>query len=380
MTPRGVLWRLLLWLGVAAFFVTAIFTAIVTGDLTAILGFPMFPIVGAIILSSRPGNAVGWVLYAIGLAWVLTGPLSAGIVTTTLPPWVEAVVVPLLSWFGWGLIPLIGAVFPTGRIETRLGRLSSLALVVFLGIATLATMVSPTNSTSGRPNPLSVPALYGAVEVILGPVGILFFLLGVVGIVVDLALRWRRSTGARRLQYRWLVFGLTVAIATVAASGLLHLLFPDDAWVNLVTPVLLVVVNLIPISIGIAVTRHGLYEIGSVVSRTVAFAIVTVVVVGVYAGVVTSVSLLLPEQSTIAVAAATLIAAAVFLPVLRRVQRAVERRFDRERYDAQEVVEQFGGRLRTAVDPDATAPDLVAAVERTLQPRSVGVWTTGGSR
>jgi len=380
MTARGVLWRLLLWLGVAAFFVTATFTAIATGDLTAILGFPMFPIVGAIILSSRPGNAVGWILYAIGLAWVLTGPLSAGIVSTSLPPWVEAVVVPLLSWFGWGLIPLIGTVFPTGRIETRLGRLSSLALVVFLGIATLATMVSPTNSTSGRPNPLSVPVLYGAAEVFLGPVGILFFLLGVVGIVVDLALRWRRSTGARRLQYRWLVFGLTVAIVTVAVSGLLHLLFPDDAWVDQVTPVFMVVVNLIPISIGIAVTRHGLYEIGSVVSRTVAFAVVTVVVVAVYAGVVTSVSLLLPEQSTIAVAAATLIAAAVFLPVLRQVQRAVERRFDRERYDAQKVVDEFGGRLRTSVDPDATAPDLVAAVERTLQPRSVGVWTTGGTR
>jgi len=376
-SPAG---RVLLWLGVAAFLASTLFAAIASGEPTGILGFAGFPIVGAIILSSQPRNGLGWVLYAIGLMWVLSAPVSNLPVMSVVEPPVEAVGV-ALGWPGWGAIPLIGLLFPTGRIENRAGRILAGLLIGYVALATVMSVVAPGPlGITQRPNPLGVDALDTVADIVLGPVGSVFFVSVIVGIIVDLAIRWRRSVGTARLQYRWLVFSLAVVVIVVAISGLLNQVYRGEEWVLYVSMVLGAVTNLIPISIGIAITRHGLYEIGRVVSRTVAFAVVTLVVVGVYAGVVTSVSLLLPQQSTIAVAVATLIAAAVFLPVLRRVQRAVERRFDRERYDAQKVVEEFGGHLRTAVDPDATAPDLVAAVERTLQPRSVGVWARGGAR
>jgi len=107
---------------------------------------------------------------------------------------------------------------------------------------------------------------------------------------------------------------------------------------------------------------------------------VTASVIGTYALVVTSISRLLPVSSALAVATATLTAAAVFRPVLRRVQEAVDRRFNRERYDAQRVVDAFGARLRGETDPDAAAADLVAAVGRALQPAAVGLWVRGGAR
>lgn len=137
----------------------------------------------------------------------------------------------------------------------------------------------------------------------------------------------------------------------------------------------------IPASIWVAVTRHGLFGLGRMVSRTVAYLVVTALAVGVYALLVTTVSQLVPgSSSALVVAGATLGAAAVFWPLLRRVQQVVDRRFDRERYDAAQVVDAFGEKLRTSVDPDRTDAELVAAVERTLQPSAVGVWIAGGSR
>jgi hypothetical protein len=136
----------------------------------------------------------------------------------------------------------------------------------------------------------------------------------------------------------------------------------------------LVSYSLIPIAIAVAVLRYGLYGIDRIISRTVSYAIVTIVIVGVYVGFVLGIGALLPQANSVGVAIAALAAAAVFLPLLRVVQRRLDRRFDRQRYDAEQVVEAFGARLRNAVDPEATVPDLVSAVERALQPTSLGVW------
>jgi hypothetical protein len=368
--------RFLLWLGVAVFFVATGWGAFTAGDYTGLVGFAGFPIVGAIILSSSRGNGVGWLLYLLGMVWVLNTLILNKIVLGATPPWVESIGV-FAGWYEWGCIPLIGLLFPTGRVQTAAGRVLAWTLVGYCTIAAVAATVDGRLPlmVSERDNPFALPEVQTIVNVIVGPVGVVFFVATIVGIIIDLAVRWRRSAGVERLQYRWLVWGLALVVACVGTSGLFNLFFPNQPWVNVASGVFTATINLIPISIGIAVTRHGLYEIGRVVSRTVAYAIVTVIVVGVYALCVTWATLLLPQLQSLGVALPTLAAAAVFLPVVRVVQRAVDRRFDRDRYNAQKVVEAFGEHLRTDVTPDSTAREFVEAVEKTLQPASVGLWT-----
>jgi hypothetical protein len=136
--------------------------------------------------------------------------------------------------------------------------------------------------------------------------------------------------------------------------------------------------SLIPISMGIAILRYRLWEIDRILSRTVAYALVTALVLGVYALTVTTVARLLPSSSTLAVALATLTAAAAFRPLLARVQGRVDRRFDRARFDGLREVEAFAERLAGAVDPDAVTADLRSVLDRTLAPSRVGVWTAPG--
>ena len=365
-----------IWLSLVAFFAAMAAVWVANGDATALLGFVAFPVVGAVILTSRPGNGVGRFLLGVSLVWTITAPLLADQLLAVLPAWLDTAA-SALGWPLWGLLPLVGLIFPTGRIETRMGRTLGWMLVGYVTIATIASILSPTTlAFTGRPNPVGIPGVGPFVDIVLGLPGIVVFVMLIVGIVIDLAVRWRRATGSARLQYRWLVFALTITVVVVAVGGTLNALTPNASWVPVTTAFAGVITNLIPISIGIAVTRHGLYEINRVVSRTVSYAIVTVLVTGVYALVVTSVTLL-PTGSSIAVAAATLAGAALFLPVLRRVQHIVDRRFDRERYDAQFVVDAFGEGLRSQTNPSAVTAALIEAAEQTLRPASMGVWIEG---
>jgi hypothetical protein len=139
-------------------------------------------------------------------------------------------------------------------------------------------------------------------------------------------------------------------------------------------------VALVPVAIGIAVLRYRLYDIDRVISRTVAYAIVTGLLVGVYAGLVLLATRVLDVHGTVAVAAATLAAAALFTPVRRRVQQIVDRRFNRARYDADRTVAAFAARLQDAVDLNSVRGDLLAAVAGSLEPAHASIWIAGGDR
>lgn len=386
MTVIEPLRRAALWSGVVAFFIATGWQAVTTGSLTGLLGFSGFAVVGAVVLSSRPGNGVGWHLYGIGLLWTTSSLLTIagglpddGEIPASSafgPAWIETVVSGILAWPAWVMLPLIGLLFPTGRVETRMGRVIAWQLVVYALLAGVATSVqSGALPQTGRQNPWGVPAIDAVGGIITGTPGTLWFVALIIGVIVDLALRWRRATEVSRLQYRWLFFGLTVTILAVALAGTGNALAPDELWVEIWSGLSILAINLIPVSIGIAVTRHGLYEIGRVISRTVSYAIVTVAVVGVYVAVVASVTALLPDLPTVGVAIATLIAAALALPALRAVQRVVDRRFDRERYDAQALVEHYGERLRMGADPESNTRDLLDVVDRALRPTAIGLWT-----
>jgi peptidoglycan/LPS O-acetylase OafA/YrhL len=176
---------------------------------------------------------------------------------------------------------------------------------------------------------------------------------------------WRRSSGERRQQLKWLLSGTVVC----AVLGIWALATNSAIW-----EVAILGLCALPASMGVAILRYRLYDIDRIISRTLAYALVTGLLIGVYAGLVLLATQVLRFSSPVAVAASTLAAAALFNPVRRRVQRAVDRRFNRARYDADAAAAAFAGRLQGAVDLDAVRADLLGSVAAALEPAHVSVW------
>ena len=185
--------------------------------------------------------------------------------------------------------------------------------------------------------------------------------------------RYRRSAGERRQQFKWLYTGATIFVVSVisavqvsgGSSGL------DQAVNNGVVPVGFAV---LPVCVGVAVLKYKLYSIDRIISRVISYAIITAVLAGVFAGLVLLASVALPLKGSVAVAASTLVAAALFNPLRRRVQLAVDRRFNRARYSADLTVAAFASRLKDAVDLDLVGEDLAAVVQKALEPARISVW------
>jgi len=197
-----------------------------------------------------------------------------------------------------------------------------------------------------------------------------------------LVLSWRRAGGERRQQLKWLASGCALAIAC-GAPAILTGVF--DPHVPAAVQAVIAVFNaasfiVLAVCLGVAILKYRLYEIDRIISRTLSYAIVTGLLVGVYAGLVLLATRVLSVKSPVAVAAATLAAAALFSPVRHRVQRAVDRRFNRARYDAEQTVAAFAARLQDAVGLDGLRADLVGTVHQTLEPAHVSVWIPGAGR
>ena len=182
-------------------------------------------------------------------------------------------------------------------------------------------------------------------------------------------LGYRRSSGERRQQLKWLMVGSAAAFAGIMLSILGGSTPLADAFA-------LAGISAMPLCIGVAILRYRLFDIDRIVSRTLAYAIVTGLLVGVYAGLVLLATQVLRVRSPVAVAAATLAAAALFNPVRHRVQRVVDRRFNRARYDADAAVTAFAARLQDAVDLDSVSDDLARVVTRSLEPVHLSVWVS----
>ena len=184
---------------------------------------------------------------------------------------------------------------------------------------------------------------------------------------------YRRSSGERRQQLKWLLGGFAAALAgVVLAIALGH---APGFW-RVVGQVATLAVLAVPVSMGVAILRYRLYDIDRIISRTLAYAIITGLLVGVYAGLVLLATGVFQFHGAVTVAVSTLVAAALFAPVRRRVQRLVDRRFNRARYDAERTVAVFAARLKDAVDLDTVREDLAGAVQAALEPAHVTVWTS----
>jgi hypothetical protein len=338
-------------------------------------------VVGWILAVRLPRHPVGWILMAVPALFTTSGgPLSAIDLALGHPApavtgwiaWYEGTDDdPAWSWLPpvWLLLVALPLRFPTGRLPSRRWRgfwwwaIADLVLTCFV----FATSV-PTIASGAVANPAWIPAM-GAIAA-WTPVVVALLAATFVVSIASLFVRYRGAAVRERAQLRWMTWSVALSVLGL----LIGALAPDglewtQTWV-------LLLYALIPVSVAVAVLRYRLYEIDRIISRTAAYALVTVTVVGTYALVVLLFSLLVPglQDAPIGVAAATLAAAAVFLPALRWVRRLIDRVFNRSQYDAERVVLAFGERIRNGADPHTAGEDLVGAVGRTLQPASVGLW------
>jgi len=381
-TLAWVLGGAVLVLAAAAVALTALIGQLSIGIPAGVVIVLTFAAVGLVIARRQPGNPIGWIMVVFTLVYVLGAAASDyavlyyrlghhGLPLAPLALLLSAVQAPSFAMF-----PVVILLFPDGTVPGRSWRWAVrtyaglvafvLALLLAAPAAALADhdvrLDSRGNLTSSGhlaewlanpPGWLIVPVI--AAIVIIG--------LSFVGHQV---LSWRAADGDRRQQLKWLACGGAVAAASLllaAALGVAELLAGLAA---------------LPVSIGVGILRYRLYDIDRIISRTLAYTLVTGLLVGVYAGLVLLATRVLSVHTPVAVAAATLAAAALFTPLRRRVQQAVDRRFNRARYDTDQTVTAFAARLKDAVDLDSIRDDLAATVHQALEPAHVSVWVSQG--
>jgi hypothetical protein len=327
-----------------------------------------FAVVGALV-AARTGNRLGWLFLAVAAVSVFTvlaaayaGPAPTGkLPGAAWVAWTFGVVLGPVGPMFW-LIPLL---FPDGRPPSPRWRpVVWVAVLSGLG-ASLCAALSDVQFSNDFPNlrdPVTVVAPLGTAYNLSLEAGLLVLLAGVISMIV----RFRRSGTEQRLQLKWILYATAVAAVVVFVASDLS---------NNPLPAFEITFPLIPAAVGVAILKYRLYDIDRIISRTLSYAIVTGLLVGVYAGLVLLATQVLRLHSTVAVAASTLAAAALFSPLRRRVQRVVDRRFNRVRYDADQMIAGFAARLRDAVDLDAVRSDLLAVVNTAVEPAHISVWT-----
>jgi hypothetical protein len=348
---------------------------IVFPALAAVVGMAT---VGAVLAGRRPRHPVGWLLLALGLAVtvdaVTDGYARYGLLAN--PGAVPAVTQLRVLGNTFALWPacvgLILLFTPTGSLPSVRWRWWA-GVAVAAPLAWQATVLGFETVTfppfySFR-NPFYVPALATPASIVVFPLVMLTLLSVVVG-GASLVVRFRRARGEERQQLRWVTSAAVVAAAgiPVAMAGV----FIDSAAV--VGAAVLGSAAVLCLAIAAAILRYRLYDLDRVVSRTVAYGLLTVLLGLAYAAVVLGLGRLLGRDSSLVVAAATLAVAAVFQPLRRRVQAAVDRRFNRRRHDAARIIEAFAARLRDQVDLDALHTELLAVVDQTMQPTRASLW------
>jgi hypothetical protein len=339
-----------------------------------------FATIGLVLALRRPDNPIGWLFAASGLAWCL---MSSG------TPWLlhlasEHRPLPLAAQFlavwaeaGWAPATALGVTLPAlflpdGRLRSRRWR------VVVVGAVTgaLALMVggSLAPGVMGDPASRSMVGLAGSIGPIAGVIeviGLGLHFACLIAAAISVVLRFRGSRGVERQQLRWVTAG-----AAGAVIGLL-LAVPGGQSHTLARALIAfgyLGILCVPVAVAVAVLRYRLWDLDRLISRTVTYALVTGLLVVPYLLILPVVTRLAGDAGSLAVAAATLAAAAAFSPLRRRVQDLVDSRFNRRRYDAARTVERFATRLREQVDLDALSAELLAVVEQSVQPVQASLW------
>jgi hypothetical protein len=344
--------------------------------------FMAVPVVGFVLASRRPGNRVGWMFLGgglvLGLGFFCARYGQRGLVAApgSLPAARAAAWFPNWAW----VIPTAGLaflllLFPTGRLRSRRWRPAAwfvAAVFALDAVAQVARACRIWADPYAAPGDGWYPGSHTAVLIVASAA----LLVGGAAVTA----RFARSSGEERLQLKWFVTAALLVVAAIIPLGLAPQIGFSPAAANAAVPTLKVAFSLALVclyaAIAVAVLKYRLYAIDRVISRTLAYAIVTSVLAGVYAGLVLLATGVFGVHTPAAVAAATLAAAALFSPVRHRVQRRVDRRFNRARYDASQTVAAFAAQLKDAVDLDTICEDLARAVQTALEPAHVSVWTS----
>jgi len=357
-------------------------TLLVTRPLTAgvlvsgaafALAFPLgYATIGLVMALRRPANPIGWLFAVSGLLWSITIPFD---------PWLDQLILdgrplPLLAKvnaivteYNWAPaiafgITLPALLVPDGHLRSRRWRPVVAAAVAGPVLGLLGGTFIPgrlEETVVPIDNPFALTGVAGTVAALAGYTGLVLWFASMLAALVSLVLRFRASRGTERQQLRWVAAGATGAVAglVVGIAGVVVTYFA---------------VLCLPVGVAVAVLRYRLWDLDRLVSRTVTYAAVTALLVVPYLLILPAATRLAGGSGSLAVAAATLAAAALFQPVRRRVQGLVDRRFNRRRYDAARTVDGFALRLRDQVDLDVLHGELLAVVDQTMQPTQASLW------
>jgi hypothetical protein len=377
-------------LAIAALVVGSL-VAVRLSDLAGSAFYVAYAAIGAYLVIQRPRNPIGWLL--IGVGWGLCiGSLRVELSAETLLSGTLDPTQTFVMWAngcGWSIAFVcfftLAVVFPTGslprgqaRWPIRIGLVAMVGLAILMWMGpTLSISLSPSGASVQVPNPTAVApgsplwAFYPGADLTYATM-FGFLLLSVLALVQ----RYRRSTGQGRLQYRWLVAAIVLVAVTnfwwALATFVLGFNQYGPAWWTVVVAYLTV-----PVAVAVAIQRYRLYNIDRIISRSIGYAGATAVLAGVFGATVLLLSTALAslaQAQTIAVAGSTLITYAALQPVLGRVRRAVDRRFDRTRYDAELTVIAFADRLRSETNVEAVTTDLTSTSRAVVAPTSASLW------
>ena len=336
--------------------------------------------VGAVLAARRPRHPVGWLLLGVSLSLNASGVAQAyadyGLLARpgSLPAaryaglYLPATVVAALTCLGFVLL-----LTPTGSLPSPRWRRWARATAAAPAVCLLAITLAPRpfdRPYQGAENPLDVSGLGGPLLVIYQLAFAVTNLAVLVG-AVSLVVRFRRARGGERQQLRWVALAAALALLGSVVVLALSVLGVSPALLGWVAGIYFAI---LPLAIGAAILRYRLYDLDRIVSRTLAYGLLTVLLGLGYTAVVLGLGRLLPQGSSLAVAAATLTVAAAFQPARRRIQQAVDRRFNRRRHDAARIIEAFGARLRDQVDLDTLTAEVLAVVDQTMAPTRTSLW------
>jgi hypothetical protein len=371
------------------------------GDLLVSVPFLAFPVVGALIASRHPRNPIGWICLVAGLFWMLIifsedysvyGKAVPG--SVPFPVTINAL---LYAWLWVPTVGLLGSylplLFPDGRLPSRRWRpLAWLSGAVILSesVAVFFTP-GPLEGLGGARNPFGLeaaPWVAVAGWVILPLLPLCMF-----ASAVSLVLRFRRSGGEVRQQIKWIALAASFMGAvylTVMSAGFINWLIsapdaPSDLgtqtlWGAILEDVMVLSFAGVPLAIGFAVLKHRLYDIDRIINRALVYASLTVLLALVYVGGVTATQAVFQtltdqeDQPQLAIVVSTLVIAALFAPLRRRIQSFIDRRFYRRRYDARKTLEAFSIKLRDETNLDTLSDDVVGVVRETMQPAHASLW------
>jgi hypothetical protein len=351
-------------------------------NVALLVGFGGFAVVGSLLVVKRPTNLIGWIMATISLMvgiFHTTDTYAAYVVVTRTQPDALAVAGAWIgSWYWYLLLALIlvylPLLFPDGHLLSR----RWLPVAVLMGIGTLGVVVlgamADTLSVNEAPgykidNPIGIEGLVYVEDLpVFGVLGGLLFI-GVIGAVASVVVRFRRSRGAEREQMKWFVCAVAPMLV-IPVGEYLPGIIGSVAFAG--------VLIALPTAIGIAVLRYRLYDIDLLINRTLVYGSLTATLVALYFGGIVVLQrvfvALTGQQSTLAVVASTLLIAALFNPLRRRIQSFIDRRFYRRKYDARKTLEAISAKLREETDLQALNSELVGVVRETMQPAHVSLW------